>query len=328
MKTIRAVRIREPGDVDVLELGEVSLRDPGAGEVRVRVAAAGLNRADLMQRAGKYPAPPGVVPDVPGLEYAGVVEAVGAGVRGAAEGDRVMGLVGGGAMAEALVVHHRELMAVPEGMTLTHAASIPEAFATAWDALTQAEVGLGDVVLVHAAASGVGTAATQLAKAMGARVIGTGRNAAKLARCAEWGLDEVVLAADGRFADGVLTRTAGAGATVVIDLVGGAYLEESLRCAAPRARVMLLATTGGGTATLPLGLALSKRVTLKGTVMRSRALEEKIALARGFSAAVLPGFASGALRPVVDAVLPMSEVAEAHQRMARDETVGKIVLSW
>ncbi len=328
MKTIRAVRIREPGDVDVLELGEVSLRDPGPGEVRVKVAAAGLNRADLMQRAGKYPAPPGVVPDVPGLEYAGEVEAVGAGVRGVTEGDRVMGLVGGGAMAEALVVHHRELMPVPEGMALTHAASIPEAFATAWDALAQADARLGDVVLVHAAASGVGTAATQLARAMGARVIGTGRSAAKLARCAEWGLDEVVLAVDGRFADGVLARTAGAGATVVIDLVGGAYVEESLRCAAPRARVMLLATAGGGTATLPLGLALSKRVTLKGTVMRSRALEEKIALARGFAAAVLPGFASGALRPVVDAVLPMAEVREAHQRMERDETVGKIVLSW
>jgi len=328
MKTIRAVRIREPGDLDVLELGEVSLRDPGVGEVRVKVAAAGLNRADLMQRAGRYPAPPGVAADVPGLEYAGLVEAVGAEVRGVAVGDRVMGLVAGGAMAEAVVVHHRELMAVPEAMSLTDAASIPEAFATAWDALVQAGARMGDVVLVHAAASGVGTAATQLARAMGARVIGTGRSAAKLARCAEWGLDEAVVAVEGRFADAVLTRTGGAGVTVVLDLVGGGYLEESLRCAAPGARVMLLATTGGGAATLPLGLALSRRVTVKGTVLRSRPLEEKIALARGFTAAVAPGFASGALRPVVDAVLPMEQVREAHRRMASDETVGKIVLRW
>lgn len=328
MKTLRAVRIREPGDVDVLELGEVSLRDPAPGEVRVRVAAAGLNRADLLQRAGKYPAPPGVVPDVPGLEYAGVVEALGAEVRGVAVGDRVMGLVGGGAMAEAVVVHHRELMAVPMGMAMTDAASIPEAFATAWDALTQAEVTLGDVVLVHAAASGVGTAATQLARAMGARVIGTGRSAAKLERCAEWGLDEAVVARDGRFADAVMARTGGAGVTVVLDLVGGTYLAESLRCAAPRARVMMLATMGGGSAELPLGLALSRRVTLRGTVLRSRSLEEKIALARGFASAVLPNFARGLLRPVVDAVLPMAQVREAHQRMARDETVGKIVLTW
>ena len=328
MKTVRAVRIREPGDVDVLSLGEVGLRDPGPGEVRVAVAAAGLNRADLMQRAGVYPAPPGAPPDVPGLEYAGVVEALGPEVRGVAVGDRVMGLVGGGAMAEALVTHHRELMAVPAGMSLTDAASIPEAFATAWDALTQARTGLGDVVLVHAAASGVGTAATQLARAMGARVLGTGRSAAKLARCAQWGLEESVVATDGRFADEVLARTGGAGVTVVLDLVGGDYLAESLRCAAPRARVMMLATMGGGHASLPLGLALSRRVTLTGTVLRSRPLEEKIALARGFAAAALPGFATGALRPVVDAVLPMTQVREAHQRMARDETVGKIVLAW
>lgn len=328
MKTIRAVRIREPGDVGVLELGEVSLRDPGAGEVRVGVAAAGLNRADLLQRAGAYPAPPGVLPDVPGLEYAGVVEALGDEVRGVAVGDRVMGLVGGGAMAEALVVHHRELMAVPEGMTLSDAAAIPEAFATAWDALVQAEARMGDVVLVHAATSGVGTAATQLARAMGARVIGTGRSAAKLARCGQWGLDEAVVATEGRFADAVLARTGGAGATVVIDLVGGAYLAESLRCVAPRARVVVLATMGGRDATLPLGLALSRRVTIKGSVLRSRPIEEKIALARGFAAAVLPGFARGVLRPVVDAVLPMARVREAHERMARDENVGKIVLAW
>lgn len=328
MTTVRAVRIREAGDVDVLDLGELSLRDPGPGEVRVRVAAAGLNRADLMQRAGVYPAPPGVPPDVPGLEYAGVVEALGADVRGVAVGDRVMGLVGGGAMAEALVVHHRELVAVPAGMSMTDAASIPEAFATAWDALAQAGATMGDTVLVHAASSGVGTAATQLARSMGARVIGTGRHAEKLARCRAWGLEESVVATDGRFADAVMERTGGAGVTVVLDLVGGDYLAESLRGAAPGARVVLLATVGGGAATLPLGLALSRRVTIKGTVLRSRPLEEKIALARGFARAVLPGFASGALRPVVDAVLPMTEVREAHRRMARDETVGKVVLAW
>jgi NADPH:quinone reductase len=328
MKTVRAVRIREPGDVDVLSLGEVSVRDPGPGEARVAVAAAGLNRADLLQRAGAYPAPPGAPADVPGLEFAGVVEALGADVRGVAVGDRVMGLVGGGAMAEALVLHHRELMPVPDAMSLADAAAIPEAFATAWDALAQAGARMGDVVLVHAAASGVGTAATQLARAMGARVIGTGRSAAKLARCAAWGLDEAVVPEEGRFADAVLARTGGAGVTVVIDLVGGPYLAESLRCAAPRARVVMLSTMGGGAAALPMGLALSRRVTITGSVLRSRPIEEKIALAQGFARAVLPAFGRGGLRPVVDAVLPMDEVREAHRRMARDENVGKIVLRW
>ena len=328
MKRVRAVQIREPGGVDVLHLGELEVRDPGPGEVRVRVAAAGLNRADLLQREGRYPAPPGVPAEVPGLEFAGEVEALGEGVAGFATGDRVMGLVAGGAMAESVVLHHRELVRVPAAMSLTDAAALPEAFMTAWDALGQAAATLGDVVLIHAAASGVGTAATQLAVALGARPIGTGRSAAKLARCAAFGLDDAIVPRDGAFADEVLARPAGAGVNVVLDLVGGGYLAESLRCVALGARVMLLATVGGAVATVPLGAMLVRRVTVKGTVLRARPLEEKIELAQGFTRALLPLFVRCTLRPVVDAVLPMTDVREAHARLGRDENVGKIVLSW
>ncbi len=315
--------------MDVLDITEVTVRDPGAGEVLVSVAAAGLNRADLLQRRGMYPAPPGFPPDIPGMEYAGTVAAVGPGVLAVVPGDRVMGIVSGGAMATYVVVHEREVIRVPEGMSLTDAAAVPEVFMTAYDALfVQAGVGMGDVVLVHAVGSGVGTAAVQLCAVAGAHPMGTARTADKLDRCAALGLRDGVLCPDGDFADRVMTLTDGRGVAVVLDPVGGGYLAESLRCMATRGRLVMIGSMGGATAELPVPLLLMRRARILGTVLRARALEEKAALAQDFALHVVPLFASGRLRPVVDAVLPMTAIRDAHARMERNETFGKLVLAW
>jgi putative PIG3 family NAD(P)H quinone oxidoreductase len=329
MERVRAVCIREPGGLEVLELVERSCRPPGYGEVLVAVEAAGLNRADLLQRRGLYPAPAGCVSDVPGLEFAGTVSRLGEGVDGVAVGDRVMGIVGGGAMSEALVVHHRELIPVPSGMPMEEAAAVPEAFLTAWDALFgQAGVGMGDTVLLHAVASGVGTAAVQLCRAAGVRSIGTSRSASKLAVLSSLGLDDGFVPSEDGFADRVLACTDGRGVDVVLDPVGARYLADNLRALAPLGRLVLIGALGGARAELPLGLVIARRLRLMGTVLRSRSFEEKATLAREFTRALLPLFARGTLRPVIDRVFPMEEIRAAHARMERNETVGKIVLRW
>lgn len=330
MPIARAVRIKEPGGPEVLHIDRVPVDDPGAGQVLVEVAAAGLNRADLMQRRGLYPAPPGVPADVPGLEFAGRVAAVGDGVTSFTSGDAVMGIVGGGAMATHLLVHERELIRVPEGLALSHAAAIPEAFLTAYDALfAQADLAAGEHVLVHAVASGVGTAALQLARLAGARVIGTSRTEEKLDRCAELGLPHAVHVKGGKFAEQARELTGGRGVEVVLDLIGGAYLEENLAALAVRGRMVTLGLMGGREANFPMGALLRKRLTLHGSVLRSRPLEEKAALAQTFASRIAPLFGEGgALQPVVDDVMPMTEIAEAHARMEKNDTFGKLVLSW
>jgi NADPH:quinone reductase len=328
MVKAKAVKITEDGGPEVLAMGELEVREPGVDEVLVEVAAAGLNRADVLQRRGFYPAPPGVPADVPGLEYAGRVAAVGSAVRAFQVGDPVMGVVGGGAMATHLVVHEREAIPVPEGMALTDAAAVPEVFLTAYDALfLQAGLSLGQTVLVHAAASGVGTAAIQLAHAAGAVTVGTSRSADKLARIEGLGLDHAVVAAEGRFAEAV-RGAAGRAPEVVLDLVGAAYLEENLRVVAAQGCIVVVGLLGGAKGTLTLARLLSKRARLVGTVLRSRALEEKAALAQAFGRDVLPLLSSGRIRPVVDSVIPMAQVADAHRRMESNETVGKVVLTW
>lgn len=328
---VPAIRFRSHGGLDVIELAETEVRDPGAGEVQVEIAAAALNRADVLQRRGMYPAPPGSPPDVPGLELSGRVVARGAGAALWSEGAEVMAIVGGGAMARRITLHERELMPVPAGVGLVDAAAIPEAFLTAWDAMVvQAGLAAGETVLVHAVASGVGTAAVQVARAVGARPLGTSRTAGKLPRVSSLGLapEDAIVVENGRFAGQVYTRTDGAGVPVILDCVGAAYFEENLRALAPRGRVVLLGTLGGATGPAPFGMMLGKRATVIGTVMRARGLEEKIAIARLATARLVPLFARGALAPVVDAVLPMSACADAHARMERDETVGKLVLRW
>lgn len=332
MPIARAVRIKSPGGPEVLSIERVSVDPPGPGQLLIEVVAAGLNRADLLQRRGLYPAPKGAPKDIPGLEYAGHVAAVGDGVHAFAPGDEVMGITAGGAMATHLVVHEREAIRVPKGLALTHAAAVPEAFLTAYDALfEQAALRVGESVLVHAVASGVGTAALQLARLAGARPIGTSRTEDKLDRCAELGLADCVLVdrqAPG-FAARVRELTEDRGVDVVLDLVGGAYLAENLDALALRGRMVVVGLLGGPTAELSLAKLLQKRVRIFGTVLRSRPLEEKAALAQRFARDVVPHLGpGGALSPVVDAVLPMTEIQAAHARMERNETFGKIVLTW
>jgi NADPH2:quinone reductase len=329
MPSARAVRIQGPGGPEVLSLGTLEVPEPGPFEVLVDIKAAGLNRADILQRKGVYPAPPGAPRDVPGLEFAGVVAAVGSGVRELHGGDRVMGICAGGGMATAIVAHERELVPIPENMSFSDAAAIPEVFMTAYDAmLLQGGLGMGQHVLIHAVGSGVGTAALQLARAVGARPIGTSRKADKLERAAAFGLTQGIVASDGLFADRVLDLTSKRGVELVLDTVGGKYLNENLRALATQGTVVTIGLLGGAKAELVLGLLVQKRACLRGSVLRSRPLEEKIALAQAFKAAVVPLFESGQLRPVVEEVLPMADIHKAHARLEADDTFGKLVLTW
>ncbi len=329
MPQARAVVIEGKGEPEVLRLGELQVREPGPGEVLVEVAAAGLNRADTLQRRGFYPAPPGAPANVPGLEYAGRVAALGAGVSELAVGERVMGIVAGGGMATHVVVHAREAIRVPEGISLTDAAAVPEVFLTAYDALfAQAGLGIGQNVLLHAVGSGVGTAALQLALATGARPIGTSRTQDKLERCKALGLQDGILVQDKRFAAQVAALTGGRGADVILDTVGAAYLGENIAALATGGRLLLVGLMGGASGELALGALLAKRARVLGTVLRARPLEEKAALAQAFSRDVLPLLQRGALKPVVDRVLPMAEIQAAHRLMESNQSFGKIVLSW
>ena len=328
MPQAKAIRIREPGGPEVLELGEIEAPNPGATQVLVEVSAAGLNRADCLQRRGFYPAPPGVPADVPGLEFAGVIESVGEAVESWKPGDRVMGIVAGGAMASRLVTEAAELMPIPDGMSFEDAAAVPEVFLTAYDAVVlQGGLRAGQTVLLHAVASGVGTAAIQLASAIGANSIGTSRTANKLPRCTELGLTHAVLVEDGRFADEVKT-VAPKGVHVILDTVGAAYLAQNVQVVAKQGRIIVIGLMGGVNGELPLGLLLAKRASVHGSVLRSRSPEEKAALTRSFADDMLGKLSAGALRPIVDEVLPMTDIQTAHQRMDANETFGKLVLSW
>lgn len=326
---MKAIVITGAGGPDVLRLSEVPDPEPGPGEVAVRVAATAVNRADLLQRQGHYPAPDGWPVDIPGLEYAGVVDQVASGVTGLAVGDRVMGLVGGGAYAERVVVAAGEVVRVPDSLPLEEAAAVPEVFITAQDALaTRLGLAAGEDLLIHAVGSGVGTAALQLARVWGARVSGTSRTGWKLERARELGLDVAIATDDGRFADRVLEATSGRGVDAILDLVGGGYLEENLRSLATLGRQVVVGLTAGRTATLDLGTLLRKRITLVGTVLRSRPGPERAAVARAFAHDVVPLLADGRVRPVIHATLPAADAARAHALMESNETFGKLVLTW
>jgi NADPH2:quinone reductase len=326
---MRAVVIGKPGGPEVLSMEERPVPQPGPGEIRVRVHASALNRADLLQRRGNYPAPPGAPADIPGLEYAGEVDAVGEGAGLWAVGNRVMGIVGGGGHAEYVVVHEREAIRIPQNLAWEEAAAIPEAFLTAYDALfRQLDLTMGERLLVLAVGSGVGTAALQLASAAGATVIGTSRTADKLKRAGEMGLEVGVDTSKEDLAEAVNQATYGSGVHAVLDLVGGKLLEASLRVVALRGRVVVVGTTGGARVEVDLGLLLRRRIHLFGTVLRSRPLEEKIALAREFSNAVIPLVSSGRIKPVVDSVFPFDAIRAAHERMEENASFGKIVLTW
>lgn len=325
---MKAVVIREPGGPDVLEIREVPLPEPGPGEVRVRVAASGLNRADLLQRVGRYPVPPGYPEDIPGLELAGEVDAVGEGVTRWSIGDAVMGILGGGGYAERALSPAETLVPVPDGMDAAVAGAIPEVCMTAFDAVfLQERLAAGETLLVHAVGSGVGTAALQLARRAGATVIGTSRTPEKLERAAELGLEHAVIA-DASWPERVLEITGGRGVDVILDLVGGPYLAGNQKVVAVRGRHVVVGVPGGSEATISLRGLMGRRASIRGTVLRARPLEEKRALAEAFARDVLPGFASGELQPVVDRVFPAAEAAAAHRYMEENRNFGKILLEW
>jgi putative PIG3 family NAD(P)H quinone oxidoreductase len=323
---VRAVVLRDHGGPEVLVITESADPAPGPEEVLVRVHATALNRADLLQRMGMYPNPFPADDEIPGLEFAGEVISCGPRVTVWRPGDRVMGIVSGGAYAEKLVIHERQAMEVPAGMAWTDAAAIPEVFITAWDALVvQGGLTSGRWAMVHAGASGVGTAAIQICRAVGARIIVT-CSAGKVQACRGLGADVVVDYGSQDFVEAAREATGGAGVDVVLDVIGGEYVERNVAALAVKGRIIQVGVMAGKPLPFNVGLLLGKRATITGTVLRARPTEEKIAISRQFAAEMLPLFSTGSLRPVVDSVYAFADVAEAQQRMASNANTGKIVL--
>lgn len=326
---MKAIVITRPGGAEVLEVERRPKPEPGLGQITVRVRASALNRADILQRQGNYPVPPGYPADISGMEYAGEVDALGPGATLWKIGDRVMGIIGGGGHAEFVAVHEREAIPVPKSTSWEDAAAIPEAFLTAYDALfNRLELRTGETVLIHAVGSGVGTAGLQIARVAGARVVGTARSADKLERAKKLGLDVAVDASRGDWVAQVEAAIGAEAVNALMDLVGGSYLEGNLRVVAVRGRIVVVGLTAGSTAQFNMGLLLRKRLTMVGTALRSRTLEEKIALARDFAERGVPLFESGRLKPVVDRVFPFAEIRAAHELMESNQNFGKVVLRW
>ena len=332
---MRVIRIREPGGADVLELTDIAPPEPGMGEVLVRIRIAGINRADILQRMGAYPAPEGSPSDIPGLEFAGEIADVGVAVEGWTPGDRVMGILGGGGYAELAAVPVGQLLPVPDGVSWVEAGAIPEVFLTAADALFACGcMERGDRVLVHTAGGGVGTAALQLARAAGAEaVIGTA-SAGKLDRIREVGLplDLGVDRASASFADEVWRHTAGAGVNVILDTVGASYWEANLASLATRGRLVIVGLLGGSTIQADLRKLMSKRATIVGTVLRSRTLAEKAQVTADFRERFLAAFVADdkgqrpTLIPIIDRIYPLVDASEAHRRMESNDSFGKVLL--
>ena len=326
---MKAVVITRPGGPEVLELQDRPTPQPGVGQIRVWVRASAINRADILQREGNYPVPPGAPADIIGMEYVGEVDALGDGATLWKVGERVMGIVGGGGHAEYLLVHEREAMRMPASLSWEDAAAVPEAFLTAYDALfSRLHLQTGETLLIHAVGSGVGTAALQIAKVAGTRVVGTARTAEKLTRARELGLDIPVDASSGDWAAEVEKSVGREEVNALLDLVGGNYLDGNLRVVTLKGRIVVVGLTAGATAPLNMGVLLRKRLTMVGTVLRARPLEEKITLAREFSERMVPLFDSGRLKPIVDRVLSFDEIRDAHRLMQSNATFGKVVLTW
>lgn len=304
--------------------------EPGPGEVAVSVSATALNRADLLQRRGRYPTPPGFpvhLRDVPGLEFAGRVAVTGPGVTRWRSGDRVFGILSGGGYAGRVVTHESLVLPVPESLDDIQAAAVPEAYFTAFDALVlQGGMSAGDRVLIHAVASGVGTAAVQLAGAWGAFAIGTAGGVAKLNRVAALAPFYPIDYKTTDFAETIGREFGENAVDIVLDVVGASYWKANLSVLKTGGRLVLVGRLGGSDAQTPLGLLMTKRLRIIGTVMRSRSLDEKAAVTRAFEAKVLPLLTSGKLKPVVDSVFPLADVRGATERMEKNENVGKIVL--
>jgi putative PIG3 family NAD(P)H quinone oxidoreductase len=323
---MRAVVLRSHGGPEVLAIEEVDQPVPGPDDVLVAIRATALNRADILQRMGGYPDPRrGLSLEIPGLEFSGIVSAVGDRVTMWKPGDRVMAIEAGGGYAEFICVHERQLMAVPTSVSVADAAAIPEVFLTAWDALVvQGGLTSGRWALVHAGASGVGTAAIQIAKAIGARIAVT-CSAGKMDACRSLGADLVIERSPHDWAS-ELTSSVPAGVDVVLDVVGGDEVDRNLRVVATKGTIVQVGLMGGGSTNVNVGLLLTKRVRWIGTTLRARPIEEKAALTRRFAAEMLPLFETGRLRPIIDRRYPLERIAEAHEAMGANANTGKILI--
>lgn len=324
---MHAVVVSEAGGPDVLRWREVEDPAPGPGEVLLDVAASAVNRADLLQRQGHYDPPPGTSPYL-GLECSGRVAALGDGVDGWSVGDEVCALLAGGGYAEKVAVPAGQLLPVPDGVDLVTAAGLPEVTCTVWsNVFMLATLRPGEVLLVHGGGSGIGTMAVQLGRQVGARVAVTAGSVEKLNRCRELGADVLVNYRDEDFVEAVRGATDGRGADVVLDVIGAKYLQRNVDVLAPNGRLVVIGLQGGTRAEIDLGLLMRKRAAVLATALRSRPLAEKAAIVASVRENVWPLVAAGAVRPVVDRVLPMSEVAEAHRVVEAGEHVGKVLLA-
>ena len=321
-----AIEIARPGPPEVLRAVRRPVVPPAAGELLVRVAAAGVNRPDLLQREGKYPPPAGVT-DIPGLEVAGIVAAVGPGVVGWSAGDGVCALVAGGGYAEYCTVPAPQCLPIPRGLTAVEAAAIPEAFFTVWtNVFERGRLAPGETLLVQGGASGIGTAAIQLGRAFGARVLATAGTAEKCAACERLGAERAINYREEDFAAVAKAFTGGSGVHVILDMVGGSYIPRELDCLAPEGRLVLIAFLGGTRAEVDFRGVLQRWLTITGSTLRPRSVEEKGRIARVLRERVWPLVESGSVRPVVHATIPLADAAAAHRMLEAGAHVGKIVL--
>ncbi len=324
--TMTAVEITTAGPPQVLRAAQRPVPSPGAGEVLIRVAAAGVNRPDVLQRKGLYPPPAGIT-DIPGLEVAGDVARLGAGVREWAEGDKVCALVAGGGYAEYVAAPAVQCLPVPGPLGFAEAAALPETVFTVWlNVFERSRLERGETILVHGGASGIGTTAILLAKAFGARVLVTAGSAGKCAACRELGADLAINYRESDFVAETLRATEGKGADVILDMVGGEYLARNVAAAAVEGRIAVIATQGGSQAELDLRPLMVKRLTISASTLRAQPVENKGRLAARLREKVWPLFDSRGLRPVIHRRFPLTEAAAAHELMESDQHVGKIVL--
>jgi NADPH2:quinone reductase len=319
--------IREPGGPDVLTAEPRPVPKPGAGEILIKVTAAGVNRPDVMQRMGLYPPPPGAT-DIPGLEIAGEVVARGSGATRWKEGDQVMALVVGGGYAEYCVAHEGHALAVPTGLSPIEAAAIPETFFTVWyNAFERGHLAAGETLLVHGGSSGIGTTAIQLAKAFGARVVTTAGSPEKCAACLKLGADVAVNYKTEDFVAATKKATGDRGADVVLDMVGGDYIDRNYEAAAIEGRIVQIAFQASPRANVDFRRLMFKRLTHTGSTLRARSVADKGAIARAVEAKALPLIAAGKVKPVIDSTFKLREAAAAHARMETSQHIGKIVLT-
>ncbi|WP_210496767.1 NAD(P)H-quinone oxidoreductase [Microvirga antarctica] len=325
--TMRAIIADGKGGPEVLKLVQRPVPTPAEGEILVKIEAAGINRPDVVQRQGSYPPPPGA-PDILGLELAGTVVALGSAVTAFALGERVMALVPGGGYADYAVVHETNALAIPQGLSMVEAGAIPETYFTVWTNVFQrGRLQAGETFLVHGGTSGIGTTAIQLAKAFGATVIATAGSAQKCAACQDLGADLAIDYRSEDFVAAVKTFTGGRGANLILDMVGGPYIARNYEAAALEGRIVQIAFLQGSKVEMDFGRMLLKRLTHTGSTLRARSVAEKAMIARDLSGKVLPLLAAGRVKPLIDSVFPLEEVAKAHARMDGGAHIGKIVLA-